>query len=98
MKSLVRTAQYSILELELRPTIDASQQNVGATYKGYARNPLQVQAIKTLPFTTSTVTIGRSGASDVVLSWQPVIGADFYRVWYHVQPYFTSERDPGPGE
>ena len=76
--------------------LPANQTNVGATYRGYARNPLQVQATKTLPFTMSTVTIGRSGASDVVLGWQTVNGADFYRVWYDPQPYFTPSGAPAP--
>jgi hypothetical protein len=71
--------------------LPANQSNVGATFRDYARNPLQVTATETQPFTTSPVTIGRSGASGVVLTWAPVSGADFYRVWYHSeQPYFTS--------
>ena len=53
-------------------------------------------ATETLPFTMSTVTIGRSGASDVVLGWQTVSGADFYRVWYDPQPYFTPSGAPAP--
>jgi len=74
--------------------LPANQTNVGATYRGYARNPLQVQATATQSFMTSAVSIGRSGASDVVLTWASVSGADFYRVWYNQQPYFTPSGTP----
>jgi hypothetical protein len=76
--------------------LPANQANVGATFRGYAHNPLQVTATETQPFTTSPVTIGRSGASnaDVKLTWSAVSGASLYRVWYSQQPYFTPGGTP----
>jgi hypothetical protein len=81
---------YILSTSELEPDLKVQ----GDKYNGYARNPLQVQATKNQPFTMSAVTIGREGASDVVLGWPSVTGADFYRVWFNPQPYFIPSGDP----
>jgi hypothetical protein len=75
--------------------LQGNQPNVGAAYNSYARNPLQVTATQTQPFTMSQVTIARS-AADIVLSWAPVSEADFYRTWVSSQPYFAPTGTPAP--
>ena len=83
--------------------LPANQPNVGATYRGYARNPLQVQATENL--VAPVVTIGiPTGTTNVKLTWGAVGGATLYRVWWHsTNPYFTSggtlvTDDPNPSD
>jgi hypothetical protein len=83
--------------------LPANQPNVGATYRGYARNPLQVQATENL--VAPVVTIGiPTGTTNVKLTWGAVGGATLYRVWWHsTDPYFTSggtlvTDDPDPSD
>ncbi len=45
----------------------------------------------TLPLSAPDVTIARSGAADVQLTWNAVANATLYRTWYSAtDPYFTS--------